>query len=611
MKKKSLFFNIIALLLCALFLFAGCTFETGETPPTPPSSDGTEQGGDNGNGDNDSTTTPPADDEGETPAPPTEEERGPITAEDFLSVNRRIIVNQNGEEVLLKGTNFGGWLHFEGWMDGGGGIEENVWGNHYAALTALRERFTDEQVEELLQVYQTAFIQESDFDYVASLGLNLVRIPFFWTEIMDYDGNVRETAFDQLDFAVNECRERGMYILLDLHGAPGGHSGGWTTGGHTDSNELWTNETYQAWTVKIWEAIATHYKDEPAIYGYGLLNEPVLPEEGSPISIKDMYDKLYKVVRAIDQKHIIVMGAFFNFDTLGSPHLNGWKNVVYETHHYDTSEDYAPSRQNYFAIEQLGYIDSYSVKWNVPVLAGEFNFWTAENAWRTWLYTLSARGVSWCNWTYKNTEQNADRNWGLFHQPTVEYIDYDNDTYEEIAEKWRNFKTENYTKNEFLKGIFEDAAKLGWDSVNGTQINASKFKTDAYQSETDYIPAYLMDGDILTYWSNGEAQEGHEEWVEFDAGKDITLNRIDVFCLNGDFAREIKISVFKDGEWVEIATEEGYPGNVIIRFDTVTARRWRIEQTSENAGGFWWRIYEICTYLEIGDIENEAPMPEN
>ena len=235
--------------------------------------------------------------------------------------------------------------------------------------------------------------------------------------------------------------------------------------------------------------------------------------------------------------------------------------------------------QNLFAAGQLSYIEQYSKNWNVPVLAGEFNFWSVESAWRSWLYTLSARDVSWCNWTYKNIEQNAKMNWGLYHQPEFELVDYKNDTYDEIARKWSGYKTENYVQNEFLKSIFEDAAKLGWDKIDGTTIDSKNFKVTAYKTESGYDVSNLFDGSLLTEWVNGEAQSGANQKIEIDATEPITINRLDVYYPHvSDYGRKIKISALINNQWIEIATENGYQGNVIIRFETTSARYWHIEQ---------------------------------
>lgn len=608
--------HILLLLLCVAclgtgLLFASCrstplhndssagsfssSDEVGQSSASGQPLSGDDTGSDTGDGTGGNTGENP-----DTPADPA------LRGEDFLHADGQILKNEKGEQVVLQGTNLGGWLHFEGWMDGGGGIEPNVWGNHYAVLTALGERFTEEETEELLEIYQTAYITREDLQFIASLGMNFVRIPFFWTEIMDFDGNIRETAFDQLDWAIETCKDLGIYVLLDLHGAPGGHTGGWVTGGHTDSNEFWTNETYQEWTVNIWQTIAARYENEPTVCGYGLLNEPVPPDGTEYANAeREMYDMLYKAVREIDQRHIIVMGAFYNFDQLGSPHVNGWKNVVYETHHYDDADKSAENQNNFMA-GQLAYIDTYKVKWNVPVPAGEFNFWSAENAWRSWLYTLTATGVSWCNWTYKNTAQDSSLNWGIYHTPAVESVDYRNDDFETIAEKWRGYSTENYVKNQFLCNAMSDAAQYGWDHPDGEILDRSGYTATAYTAESAETPlSNLFDGDLTSYWTNGEAQTGGgAQWIEIDLRGEITLNRVDIFCPHTDFARGYRLSAWINGEWKALGEGTGFAGNVSVRFDAVRTTKLKLEQTASEV--VWWRVYEIFTYLE-----NVEPMPEN
>ncbi|MBE7087151.1 MAG: glycoside hydrolase family 5 protein, partial [Clostridiales bacterium] len=291
----------------------------------------------------------------------------PLAADDFLSADGDELKNQNGETVLLNGVNLGGWLHFEGWMDGGGlGYDadgEEIWMNHYAVVTALSDRFGAERTEELLSCYQQNYITEYDLRFIRSLGLNFVRVPFFWTEIMDFEGQIKANAFTQLDWVIEECSKLGMYVLLDLHGAPGGHSNGAVTGGHTDSNEFWTNTTYQQWTIDIWKALANRYKDNPAVYGYDLLNEPMPPDATTPpeadadvpSTTHDIYDMLYDAVREVDDRHIVVLEAFWHCGFLGDPKDSGWENVVYQMHMYHDS-DKSERTQLDFANYYINYI---------------------------------------------------------------------------------------------------------------------------------------------------------------------------------------------------------------------------------------------------------------
>ncbi len=507
-----------------------------------------------------------------------------LTAEDFLTANGSSLYNAKGEEVQLRGTNFGGWLHMEGWMDGGGGQN-----NHHAVLTALRARFTEEQTQALLEIYQDAFIQESDVENVYNLGLNMIRVPFFWTEILDEDGEILPTAFDQLDWLIAQCKKRGMYVLLDLHGTPGGHTLGWLTGGHTGSNELWTNPTSQAWTVKIWEALANRYKDEPAVCGYGLLNEPVPPDD-SPISIAQMYDKLYRAIRVIDDKHTIVMGAFFNFDALGSPEVNGWTNVMYETHHYDDGNKTAENQQN-FVWGTLGYLHSYKKDWNMPVLAGEFNFWSAREAWDTWLYTLNEEGISWSNWTYKNTDTDKSNNWGLYYNPTVTTVDYAVDSYETIAQKWRAYATENYEKNPFLTDVFTRATT----EETYTELDRSKMTATAHWTDGAESVEHIFDGDLFTRWANGQVQGSSYQWLEVDLGEELTLERMDIYTPMADYTREYRVYAYMENEWRIIERNAGSFGRIQIELDGLTTTKIRLEQTGSTNGNHW-SIYELAFF---------------
>lgn len=507
-----------------------------------------------------------------------------ITEQDFLTANGQVLQNANGETLQLRGTNFGGWLHLEGWMDGGG--DNN---NHFATISALRDRFSEEETQALLETYQNAFITEKDVDNVYNLGLNMVRVPFFWTEILDKEGQILPYAFNQLDWVIEKCKERGMYVLLDLHGAPGGHSSGWLTGGHSGSNELWTNETYQQWTVNIWQALATRYKDEPAVCGYGLLNEPV-PPENTPITTAEMYDMLYDTVRAIDDKHAIFMGAFFNFDALGSPKSNGWENVVYETHHYDDGNKSAENQQN-FVSGTLSYLHQYQTEWNVPILAGEFNFWSAKDAWDTWLYALNEMDISWSNWSYKHTDQVTDNNWGLYYKPTVEEVDYAQDSYQDIARKWVGYKTENYTANGFLQDIFMRASA----GEKREKIDPTNFTLTGHWTDGDNALENVFDGDIFTRWANGQVQGASLQWLEVDFGEEITFDTLSVYTPSADYTRSYKLYAYLQGEWRMITRGDGHFGTLEIDVDSLTTSRVRLEQTG-SASWNHWSIYELAFF---------------
>ncbi len=545
---------------------------------------------------------------------PDQETYAKITEDDFLTANGKYLYNAKGEMVSLRGVNLGGWLHMEGWMDGGGqdytyGVDGGHFMNHFAVLTALGDRFTEEERERLLETYQNNYIQKSDLEYLRSLNLNYVRVPFFWTEIMDFDGNIRDNAFDQLDWVIKECKDLGMYVLLDLHGSVGGHSGGWLTGGHWNSNELWTNESYRLKTEQIWRAIAGRYKDEPAVMGYDLLNEPMAPVEPAELSeynTNSLYDRFYHVVREVDDNHIIVPEAFVGFDDLKTPEENGWENVVYEVHFYDADDKENPAAQQGFINWIVSYLFEKREQYNVPVLFGEYNFWSAEDAWRTCMETLSANGFSWSSWTYKNTSTTKSDNWGYYYNPSVEQVDYVNDSFDTIARKWAAYATENYEKNEFLTEIIKECASKSYEDP-GKEFEPTAMSMEAYKWDGTDTMYNMFDGNYNTRWANGELQNGDgNQYIAVYFDNPALLTGLTLYTPNGDRAENIDIYYKRKNEpWRKLAAAKCSIGRTVISFEETEISALKIVNKTTNDSN-WWCIHELKFFEKAERAENNG-----
>ena len=100
----------------------------------------------------------------------------------------------------------------------------------YHIRNALYDRFGVYRADTILDHFQDAWIQVSDLDRIKEMGMNMVRVPFYWMEIMNNDGTMKEHGFKQLDWVIEECTERELYVILDLHGGPGGWNGFITSG---------------------------------------------------------------------------------------------------------------------------------------------------------------------------------------------------------------------------------------------------------------------------------------------------------------------------------------------------------------------------------------------
>lgn len=87
----------------------------------------------------------------------------------------------DGQPLVLRGVNLGGWLVQEKWMCGISDNTDAAAGRF--AFETLRERFGAEKARELVATWRDSWITEADFEAIAALGANCVRIPFSWRDV--------------------------------------------------------------------------------------------------------------------------------------------------------------------------------------------------------------------------------------------------------------------------------------------------------------------------------------------------------------------------------------------------------------------------------------------
>ena len=352
----------------------------------------------------------------------------------MLSVNDKgYVVDENGKKEILNGVNIGNWLLWETWM---GFVPEYThdWA-HYDTLEVLTERFGTEKTAEIEKVFMDNFITENDIAQIEKLGFNCVRVPFWYRNFMNEDGtwltsNHNENpGFMRIDWLIETCEKYGIYIILDMHGAPGGQSKNHSTG-KAGRNELYEVESKMNTCVELWTTIAERYKDNKIIAVYDLLNEPQNNggysgdyswEAGSQeaaAQTNKAYDILYKAIREVDNNHIFSFEGIWSTDVLPNPEECGYENVMYQLHIYDTSTDMILYRVN-----ELRKIRR---EWGVAVYNGEYN--NGENEYfAQMLYELFQ--INRTKWNYKT--YNAGSQWGIFNQ-NVKRIDIKTASYEEI-----------------------------------------------------------------------------------------------------------------------------------------------------------------------------------
>ena len=367
-----------------------------------------------------------------------------------------------GRPVRLRGVNLGGWLEFQEWMcpvDSSKTLRDANPGHNgydFEVRRLLARRFGAAKADELVKTYQTNWITAADLDNIRALGLNTVRLPFGYSTLLREDGTWRAEAFDRLDWCVAECARRGMFVIIDFHAflpASAEQDGG-ATG-------YWANEDMKAETVRVWSRIAAHFKDNPTVAFYDLLNEPNnSAPHGKPAptrqQVLDLYDRLYKAVRTIDGRHAIAMEGIWDWKTLRDPKEAGYENVVVSVHLYNWGAKNTEARRQ--ATERdVASIQEMFRQWNVPAHVGEFNLFGDREAWRHTLARYDEGGLQWTMWSYKHKGTDGT-SWGLYTAVKGQVPAAPNlvsDSEETIRTRWQAYRTTpaNFTLTPVFKGV--------------------------------------------------------------------------------------------------------------------------------------------------------------
>lgn len=357
-----------------------------------------------------------------------------IGQEDFLHTESGNLVNESGDKVLLQGVNLGGWLIQESWMCPVSG-ENRKWAN-LDTLTVLEQRFGEEKAAELINTYQDNWITEWDIWNIARRGCNVVRVPFWYRNFMKdtqgtwiTDNPDDNPGFKRLDWIIETAGKYGMYVILDMHGCPGGQSMDHSSG-TLCVNELYTNETCQNTMELLWTAIAQRYKDNPVVAAYDIMNEPQNNDgyEGensyNPWNSQSweltnqIYAKMIYAIRQVDNRHVITVEGIWRASNLPNPSKVGWDNVMYQIHLYDDDDAFASLTAD-LAMRMSDY--------GVAGYVGEFQNLNG-------IEMCKSQNINWTTWTYKGTSSYYSTFFWYFG--FTDEADVEHDSYEDIKQKW-------------------------------------------------------------------------------------------------------------------------------------------------------------------------------
>ncbi len=338
-----------------------------------------------------------------------------LTAQTFFTTQGKNILGVDGKPFLIKGTNLGNWLVPEGYM--------------FKFKNASSPRLINQTFAELVgpaeakafwKKFLDNYITAEDIHYLKSIGMNSIRIPFNYRLFTNenYMGDNDPTrGFTYLDRVIGWCKKENLYVLLDMHCAPGGQ-----TGDNIDDGVgypfLFESSENRKQCARIWRKIAAHYKNEKIIIGYDLLNEPIAHYFDKNVLnplLEPVFKQITAAIREVDKNHIMFLGGAqwdSNFQPFGAPFDS---KLVYTFHKYWTPPTVGVIKD---------YID-FSNKYNVPLYCGE----TGENddAWvETFRKMLDSCSIGWHYWPYKkpdNTRGIVSFSKPMYYDSVIAYAD--------------------------------------------------------------------------------------------------------------------------------------------------------------------------------------------
>ena len=385
----------------------------------------------------------------------------------FIKVDGPNLIAPDGQKFFIRGTNLGNWLNPEGYMFGFKRTSS-------ARLidNAFREMVGPDFTDQFWKQFKDNYITREDIRYIQKIGMNTIRIPFHYKLFTseDYMGlTENQDGFQRVDSLVTWCRESSIYLILDMHDAPGGQ-----TGDNIDDSYgypwLMTSEPSQQKFIEIWKRIAEYYKDEPVILGYDLLNEPIATffTEEERVKLNAALEPLYKravaAIREVDKNHIVLLGGAQwngNFRVFRDSKFDD--KMMYTCHRYwcDTLQ---ANIQDF-----VSFRDSV----NLPIYMGE----TGENKdeWiAAWTRLMERNNIGWTYWPFKrmgnpSSVRNIERpeNW----DKVVEFCDGPRSSYDEI----RKARPDQELAKKAMLNLLENC-KFSKCKVNESYIKAMGLK---------------------------------------------------------------------------------------------------------------------------------------
>ncbi|MBC7845252.1 MAG: cellulase family glycosylhydrolase [Flavobacterium sp.] len=476
-----------------------------------------------------------------------------LFSQGYLHRNGQKIEDGNGKNIVLRGLGLGGWMVQEGYMlktDAAAGPQH-----------IIKQKITDligvESTEEFYKAYKSNGIAKKDIDSLAAWGFNSVRLPMHYNlytlpiekENISGHNTWLEEGFKMTDDLLNWCAANKMYLILDLHAAPGGQGHDANISDYDPTKpSLWESVANQDKMVELWKKLALRYKDSPWIGGYDIINEPNWNFDGanfngcdekSNIPLRNLQVRVTKAIREVDTNHLI----FIEGNCWGN-NYNGifplWDdNMALSFHKYWNPNDVASIRK---------FLD-YRIQYNVPIWLGESG--ENSNVWFKEAITLmEANNIGWAFWPMKKIDNLAGVTSVVITPEYQQLLDYwknngvkPSETFAKSAlmQIAENYKMENLDiKQDVIDAMFRQVQTTDTKAYKKHILPGKVFATeyDLGQNGHAYFDKDVVnyDGTAFTKWNKGGAMRN---------------DGVDIQSCNDKITNGFNVCFIEDKEWLQ------------------------------------------------------------
>lgn len=479
----------------------------------------------------------------------------PVSGQHFLSTKGKAIVNEDQDTILLRGMGLGGWMVQEGYM-----LQTASFANpQHKIKSTIEELIGEDKTADFYEAWLSNHVRKVDIDSLKAWGFNSVRLPMHYNlytlpveeEPVPGQNTWLTKGFELTDSLIAWCKQNEMYVILDLHAAPGGQGYDAAISDYDDTKpSLWESHLNRDKMVAFWKKMAERYADEPWIAGYDILNEPNWNLPGNT-ALRDLYQEITDSIRTVDTRHILfIEGNWFANDFTGlTPPWDD--NMVYSPHKYWSFNDEVT----------MQWVLDMREEYNIPLYLGESG--ENSNVWfRDAIRLLEDLDIGWAWWPMKKIESIAGP---LSVVKTPEYqalLDYWNGNgtrpsgamaYTTLMEIAEGLKVENCI---FQKDVIDAMFRQVY-SNEPMPFHTQKIPGVVYATDFDMgaVGAAYYDTEVANYQvSTGNYTSWNNGWSYRNDGVDIETST-DLINTNG-----YNVGWTDTGEWLQYSIEVAASG---------------------------------------------------